>query len=673
MRIKRIEVIGFKSFCDRTVINITSPITSVVGPNGCGKSNIVDAIRWCMGEQSARHLRGKAMDDVIFAGSESRGPASMAEVSLTFEDVGFSQEALQMALDRVVDDEDLDPSDLARARAGESAPTDSTIQAESAPAASSEAAPVEGDLPTDEMVALAGDGQPEAIEGQTELGDVADPAVAAAAIAAAPPAAAPGDQHEPAPLVAGAEAVADMAAEAGASAVAGMAAEAGEGELTRSASEDVQEFLEDKPPAFNFAEYSEVTITRRLFRDGTSQYLINRVPCRLRDVTDFFLGTGVGTKAYSIIEQGRVGMIVSARPQDRRAIIEEAAGITKFKTKKRAAERKLEQTRHNLVRVSDIVSELGKRMGSLRRQAQKAERYRRYKTDIRDIELWKAAHKFLELRAEEKLLAQTLTECRETLATVRAEYETKDAQVVTERGELATEERRLSSLQETIYEQENRIRLSESKVAFQTREATEIDQRVAAARGEILGLEARREEGATQLETQQAEPRGHEPPGRDRGERGRRPRDGRGRGPADARQRAVAARRGAQPAVPGALGFGARREPQGGAGPAPRGDPSPPGARPVRHRGGQRARRQARHGEPRLRASARRPAPDPPRSRLAVRGPGSPAPHPGRERAALRGPGGDAAHRGSIVAARACSRWSRSRRSTRASPAAPAR
>ena len=124
MRIKRIEVIGFKSFCDRTVINITSPITSVVGPNGCGKSNIVDAIRWCMGEQSARHLRGKAMDDVIFAGSESRGPASMAEVSLTFEDVGFSQEALQMALDRVVDDEDLDPSDPARAGAGESAPTD---------------------------------------------------------------------------------------------------------------------------------------------------------------------------------------------------------------------------------------------------------------------------------------------------------------------------------------------------------------------------------------------------------------------------------------------------------------------------------------------------------------------------------------------------------------------
>src|SRR5689334_1418561 len=98
MRIKRVEIIGFKSFCDRAVVQIGESITGVVGPNGCGKSNIVDAIRWCMGEQSAKHLRGKAMEDVIFAGSESRGPAPMAEVSLTFDDVGFSQERLQLAL-----------------------------------------------------------------------------------------------------------------------------------------------------------------------------------------------------------------------------------------------------------------------------------------------------------------------------------------------------------------------------------------------------------------------------------------------------------------------------------------------------------------------------------------------------------------------------------------------
>jgi chromosome segregation protein len=510
VRIKRIEIIGFKSFCDRTVINITSPITSVVGPNGCGKSNIVDAIRWCMGEQSARHLRGKAMDDVIFAGSETRGGASMAEVSLTFDDVGFSQEALQLALDRTRGDQaedelgDLDlggtPAAGEQARAAETSAEASEISTPVAP----EVAPEVG------AESVAADMEPGASQvAASDAGEVSasgEATVPGEELAAAD--AMPGEEPASTDAVAPASpeqvVTGDDAAEGDAAgAIAGAAAPGGE--ETRSVSEEVQDFLEDKPPAFDFAQYSEVTITRRLFRDGTSQYLINRVPCRLRDVTDFFLGTGVGTKAYSIIEQGRVGMIVSARPQDRRAIIEEAAGITKFKTKKRAAERKLEQTRQNLLRVTDIVSELGKRMGALRRQAQKAERYRRYKGDVRDIELWKAAHKFLELRAEEKLLTQTLAECRETLAAVRAEYEARDAQVVSERAELATEERRLSALQETIYEQENRIRLSENKVAFQTREAGEIDERVSAARSEILGLEARREDGARQLEVQRQE------------------------------------------------------------------------------------------------------------------------------------------------------------------------
>src|SRR5687767_12864669 len=247
MRIKRVEIIGFKSFCDRAVVNIDAHVIAVVGPNGCGKSNIVDAIRWCMGEQSAKHLRGKAMEDVIFAGSETRGPAPMAEVSLTFDDVGFSHETLQLALE------------------SEEAAAEKAL----------ESIPVEED--------------PDAPKGEAET--------------------------------------------------------------------EVREFLADKPPEIDFARYTEVTITRRLYRDGTSQYFINKTPCRLRDITDFFLGTGVGTKAYSIIEQGRIGQIVSARPVDRRAIIEEAAGITKFKTKKKAAEKKLDQTRQNLMRVSDIVVE----------------------------------------------------------------------------------------------------------------------------------------------------------------------------------------------------------------------------------------------------------------------------------------------------------------------------
>src|SRR5262249_44888776 len=205
MRIRKLEISGFKSFVDRTVVHFDTDVVGIVGPNGCGKSNIVDSIRWCMGEQSAKHLRGRAMSDVIFNGSEKRGPHGMAEVTLTFEN--------------------------------------------------------------------------------------SDPEIAATL-----------------PLA--------------------------------------------------YREYAEIAVTRRLFRDGTSEYLINKTQVRLKDVTDLFLGTGVGTKAYSIIEQGKIGLIVSARPEDRRLLIEEAAGITKYKARKKQAELKMDQTRQNLLRVGDIVSEI---------------------------------------------------------------------------------------------------------------------------------------------------------------------------------------------------------------------------------------------------------------------------------------------------------------------------
>ncbi|HUJ58487.1 MAG TPA: chromosome segregation protein SMC [Kofleriaceae bacterium] len=390
MRIKQVEIIGFKSFSDRAVFQIGESITCVVGPNGCGKSNIVDAIRWCMGEQSAKHLRGRAMEDVIFAGSETRGAAAMAEVSLTFDDVGFSHETLELA------------------RAGDEADA------------------------VDQLV-------PEARWVDAEGNPVASP------------------------------------------------------------QEEVAKVLADEPPTFEFQSYTEVTITRRLYRDGTSQYFINKTPCRLRDITDFFLGTGVGTKAYAIIEQGRIGQIVSARPQDRRAIIEEAAGITKFKAKKKAAEKKLDQTRQNLMRVSDIVAELDKRMGTLRRQAQKAERYRKYKAEMRDIELWKASHRWLELHAEGQLVAARLGEVRTAQDDARAAWTARDAHVVAERAELAVEERRLVGVQEQVFELENRLRLGEAKIGFERREADELDARIASARQEIAEVAGQRERGAAEL------------------------------------------------------------------------------------------------------------------------------------------------------------------------------
>ncbi|HLL24676.1 MAG TPA: AAA family ATPase, partial [Kofleriaceae bacterium] len=416
MRIKRVEIIGFKSFCDRAVVQIGESITGVVGPNGCGKSNIVDAIRWCMGEQSAKHLRGKAMEDVIFAGSETRGPAPMAEVSLTFDDVGFSPETLELARN----------SDEASAEQ-----------------------------------ALA------SLVGTPEAADSPEP----------PP--------EPTP-------------------VSAQWTDA-EGNPIPSPLEEANEILADAPPAFDFARYTEVTITRRLYRDGLSQYFINKTPCRLRDVTDFFLGTGVGTKAYAIIEQGRIGQIVSSRPQDRRAIIEEAAGITKFKAKKKAAEKKLDQTRQNLMRVSDIVTELDKRMGTLRRQAQKAERYRKYKGEVKDIELWKFSHRWLELSGEGRLVGERLTEARVEREQAQTSFVAKDAHVVSERGELAAEERRLIGIQEQVHELENRLRLGESKIGFERREAEELETRIAGARTEIDAIGAQREQGAQELAARESE------------------------------------------------------------------------------------------------------------------------------------------------------------------------
>jgi chromosome segregation protein len=455
MRIKRVEIIGFKSFCDRAVVQIGESITGVVGPNGCGKSNIVDAIRWCMGEQSAKHLRGKAMEDVIFAGSETRGPAPMAEVSLTFDDVGFSHEVLELA------------------RHSDEAETERALDqlAPEAPEPPEAAEP--GDAPE---VGAAGD--------------------AGAAAAAAAVSAEPGAPATPADAPPGGEAPAPQAT--------GVWVDA-EGNPIASPLEEAAEVLADRPPAINFGHYTEVTITRRLYRDGTSQYFINKTPCRLRDITDFFLGTGVGTKAYAIIEQGRIGQIVSSRPQDRRAIIEEAAGITKFKAKKKAAEKKLDQTRQNLMRVSDIVTELDKRMGTLRRQAQKAERYRKYKAEMRDIELWKAAHRWLELAAEDQLVTGRLTAARGELDEARAAWSARDAHVVAERAELSIEERRLVGVQEQLYELDNRIRLGDSKIGFERREAEELDGRIAAARTEIEDIAGRRARGAEELAARRAE------------------------------------------------------------------------------------------------------------------------------------------------------------------------
>src|SRR6478672_4317554 len=262
MYLKNLTALGFKSFADKTSLNFQPGVTAIVGPNGCGKSNVSDAVRWVLGEQSAKALRGDEMADVIFNGTDGRKPMGMAEVSLTIGGV---------------DEDHLKASGV---------------------------------------------------------------------------------------------------------------------EVT----------------------YNEVTVTRRVFRDGGSEYFINKVPCRLKDIQQLFMGTGVGRTSYSIIAQGNITQILSSKPDDRRMVFKEAAGITRFKAQKKEALRKLEYTEQNLLRVSDLIREVKRQIGSLQRQAGKARRYKQLMLELQHLETQFARHQFDVLDAE-------IRERQETLNTLRDEIE----------------------------------------------------------------------------------------------------------------------------------------------------------------------------------------------------------------------------------------------------------
>ncbi len=333
MRIRRLDIGGFKSFAERAVLHFGEGITSIVGPNGCGKSNVVDAVRWCMGEMSAKQLRGRGMQDVIFAGAESRGPLGLAEVTLTFENDG------------------------------------------------------------------------------------------------------------------------------------------------------------NVPP--QYTAYTEIAVTRRLHRDGTSEYLINKVPVRLRDITDLFLGTGVGTRAYSIIEQGRIGFIVSARPEDRRTVIEEVAGITKFKARKKAAERRMDATEQNLLRVTDIVAELERQLGSLRRQAKKAERYKALKEEQRDLELHGATLELMRLRAVDKMQAGERNKLEAKLDELTGSLAVEEAGVEAERAALVTDERALQDEQQASAEADTALAALERDLEHWRRRLTEAHARARQTATDVDSAKAR--------------------------------------------------------------------------------------------------------------------------------------------------------------------------------------
>jgi len=305
MKIKRISMIGFKSFMDRMEISLPMGISAIVGPNGCGKSNMVDAVRWAMGEQSAKQLRGRNMEDVIFNGADKYKPMGMAEVSLIFEN--------------------------------------------------------------------------------------------------------------------------------------------GDGSFPKQ-----------------FAQYSELSITRRLYRSGESEYLINNVPCRLKDIQEIFMDTGLGNRAYSIIGQGMISSIVEQKPEETRAMLEEAAGITKYKKKVEESRRKIELTRGNLVRVEDILGEIERQMRSLKYQASKARRFKKINQEIRRLELVLHANTYRELR-DESVSRQKSTEdlLRDEIARA-AEFSRIQARIEAMGLELEEKDNEISGLRDAYLRVKEKVTKRES-------------------------------------------------------------------------------------------------------------------------------------------------------------------------------------------------------------------
>ena len=337
MYLKNLTLLGFKSFSDKTSLNFQPGVTAIVGPNGCGKSNVSDAIRWVLGEQSAKALRGGEMADVIFNGTDGRKPMGMAEVSLTL-----------------------------------------------------------GDMDQDHL---------------------------------------------------------------------------------RAAGVEVA--------------YNEATITRRIFRDGNSEYFINRTGCRLKDIQQLFMGTGVGRTSYSILAQGHITQILSSKPEDRRMIFEEAAGITKYKSQKKESLRKLEYTDQNLLRIADLIREVKRQIGSLQRQAGKARRYKQISQELQHLDTQLARHQFDVLQAE-------ITEKQTAAEKLRGEIETGSADVLSCEDEIKQLRERLSELEHEVAEKQQRgLELKgeadrhESRIQFNEERLRELASQNTRALAEITQAEER--------------------------------------------------------------------------------------------------------------------------------------------------------------------------------------
>ena len=470
LKLKRLQILGFKSFCDRTDLKFQGDgIAAIIGPNGCGKSNIADAISWVLGEQSAKTLRGSRMEDVIFAGTRDRKPTGMAEVSLTLIDPQeYPGPDANAPTEIDIQDElpinpmgskHADDWDEAAIRARAAADTESAVE-EAQPGKTEEV-----EIPRSKIntIALAfPDDEPVfALPVHNVLAQNVALTASSAAVAAAP-----------------------------------------------------HVMLKIRRRKFNQQQFhaGEIVVTRRLFRTGDSEYLLNGKLCRLRDIQDLFMGTGLGPETYALIEQGRIGQILSSRPTDRRAILEEAAGITKFKTKKRLAEARLEDAKLNLARVNDIFDEVTRQMNSLKRQASKAERFAKLRDEMRAELRVVLASKFAaieqestELDAQLNALAEDMLHRTETVQQLEAEHSES-----TERGyaietELRENRDRLSQLAMEIDRAQARRRHNDERCAELLVRSAAAEAELAQARHRLTSLEAERNSNRQMLESAAAD------------------------------------------------------------------------------------------------------------------------------------------------------------------------
>jgi chromosome segregation protein len=446
-KLQRLEITGFKSFADYTDLVFTgNGITGIVGPNGCGKSNVADAIAWVLGEQRVKNLRGGEMKDVIFQGAKNRMPSGMAEV------------VLHMVRDETVEEEpDIDDIDATLEELDDQAGViGERLLPELDDAAPQPEASAAVNAPDDTgAVAITPDTNNAADAAQTESAEalIAEEGVTQA-LAIAPT----------------------------------------EVALDASAPKSRQQHKRHWRPrrlALDFAPGESVSVTRRLYRDGESEYLLNGRVCRLRDIQDLFSGTGLSGAHYAIIEQGRIGQILSAKPMDRRTLIEEAAGITKFRVRQRAAEARLESARINLSRVSDIISEIERQVGSLRRQAAKARRYHQIREELRELLRMVYAADERDLNARLEALRVGLDSANEEVESLAGELEEHEEEARRATTEARAREEELSEARAAVSESALRLDRRERERAYQGEQIASLEKRLSEVRREAETVRTR--------------------------------------------------------------------------------------------------------------------------------------------------------------------------------------